>query len=264
MRLWRNGRRAVFRRQWVTPCGFNSRQPHHIFDMDEALIEALKQWNITSVLPPTVGDFKLSAPFAMEGEDEKTQEFVLFRYVNPENGWSVRAIFNPGTEEYAVRTDIGMLEFALIEFITDDIELFKRLVETRLVRIIHDYYVERSCNFSVIVTQKGLPDVDWDDILPASYKGMARLIKPNEAVRIINGSYMVLSYYDAATRSGLSLMYNVLRDDFFAERRIHNFPNLVHDFDSTKLSDLHQKLAAHLLPVLDGIAKDREHEGNEA
>ncbi len=232
--------------------------------MDEALIEILKQWNITSVLPLTVGDFKLSAPFAMEGEDEKTKEFVLFRYVNPTNGWSVRAVFNPGTEEYAIRTDIGMLEFALIEFITDDLELFKHLVEARLVRIVHDYYVEPSCNFSVIIKDKGLPDVHWDDILPAAYKGMVRLIQPNEAVRIINGSYMVLAYYDAATRSGLSLMYNVLRDDFFAERRIHNFPNLVHDFDSTKLSDLHQKLSAHLVPVLDQIAIDREHEGNEA
>ena len=67
---------------------------------------------------------------------------------------------------------------------------------------------------------------------------------------------MILAYYDGATRSGLSLMYNILRDDFFAERRIHNFPNLVHDFDSSDLKLLKKALQERLLPVLDSIAAD--------
>ena len=100
------------------------------------------------------------------------------------------------------------------------------MVEDRLARIIRDYYVEPSRNFSVILKNKGLPDVDWDEFLPAEYGGFRCLIRPNQAVRIINGSYMILSYYQKESRSGLSVMYNVLRDDFFAERRIHNFPNL--------------------------------------
>ena len=98
------------------------------------------------------------------------------------------------------------------------------MVEERLARIIHNSYVDRKENFGVILKNKGLPDLSWDDFLPESYDGFRRLIKPDEAVRIINGSYMILSYYDKASRSGLSLMYNVLRDDFFAERRVQNFP----------------------------------------
>ena len=77
-------------------------------------------------------------------------------------------------------------------------------------------------------------------------------------MRIINGSYMILAYYDAATRSGLSLMYNVLRDDFFAERRVQNFPHLVHDFDTSSLKELEKALRKRLLPVLDEIAADRD------
>ena len=98
------------------------------------------------------------------------------------------------------------------------------MVEERLARIIHNSYVDRKENFGVILKHKGLPDLSWDDFLPESYGGFRRLIKPNDAVRIINGSYMILSYYDKASRSGLSLMYNVLRDDFFAERRCRISP----------------------------------------
>lgn len=61
---------------------------------------------------------------------------------------------------------------------------------------------------------------------------------------------MILAYYDGKTKSGLSLMYNVLRDDFFAEQRIHNFPNLVHEFDSKELKVLKGTLQKHLVPVL--------------
>ncbi len=191
-------------------------------------------------------------------KDGKPVEYRLFTYENQDNGWTVRAIFNPESEEFSIRTDIGMLEFALIEFITDSFELFRSMVEERLARIVNDYYVDRKRNFSIILRNKGVPDVEWDDFLPESYKGFRRLIKPNDAVRIINGSYMILSYYDAATRSGLSLMYNLLRDDFFAERRVQNFPNLVHDFDTSSLKELEKALKKRLVPVLDTIAADRD------
>lgn len=227
-----------------------------IFIMDNTLIETLKQWNIASTLPLQVGDFQLSTEYHMVQEDGTDKEYVLFMYRNPVNNWSVRAVFNPDSEEFSVRTDIGMLEFALIEFITSDFVLFRTMVEQRLARLIHDYYVEPSCNFSVILKDKGIPAVQWDRFLPDTYHGFKRYIRPNEAVRIINGSYMVLAYYQADTQSGLALMYNVLRDDFFAERRIHNFPNLVHDFDTSSLTELEKALETRLLAVLDAIQAD--------
>ena len=223
--------------------------------MDSALIETFKQWNIASVLPLKVGDFQLLTEYRMAGKKE-APEFLLFSYFNSKNSWSVRAVFNPESEEFAVRTDIGMLEFALIEFITSDWDMFRHMVEERLARLIRDCYDERSCNFSVILKEKGVPSVEWDSFLPAAYKGLQCLIRPTEAVRIINGSYMILSYYSTETKSGLSIMYNVLRDDFFAERRIHNFPNLVHEFDCSSLQELQRALRKSLLPVLDTIVAD--------
>lgn len=224
--------------------------------MDETLIETLKQWNIASVLPLQVGDFKLRTEFRMIQENGEDVEYRLFIYENQPKGWSVRAVLNPVSKEYSIRTDIGMLEFALIEFITDDFTMFCQMVEERLGNIINEYYVNEEHQFSVILKNKGISDVQWNDFLPQEYKGLHRLITPNDAVRIINGSYMIISYYDAANQSGLSLMYNILRDDFFAERRIHKFPNLVHDFDGRDLKKLEKALRSRLLPVLDTIVND--------
>ncbi|MED9920828.1 MAG: hypothetical protein U0J30_06735, partial [Megasphaera sp.] len=106
--------------------------------MDNTLIETLKQWNIMTVLPLTVGDFQLLEEYRMVEKDGNPVEYRLFTYENKENGWTVRAIFNPESEEYAVRVDIGMLEFALIEFITGSFDAFRKMVEERLARIIHN------------------------------------------------------------------------------------------------------------------------------
>lgn len=186
-------------------------------------------------------------------QDDKDVEYRIFTYTDQRNDWTVRAVVNPATDEFAIHTDIGMLEFSLIEFITDDFPMFRDMVEKRLPAVIKDYYDDPPRHFGVIYQSKGLAGEDWSTLLPDTHGTMSCIIKPDRAVRIINGSYMVVAYYDAATHSGLSIMYNILRDDFFAEQRVYNFPNLVHDFDSKDVQDLKKALSARLVPVLDHI-----------
>ena len=57
-----------------------------------------------TVLPLTVGDFQLLEEYRMVEKDGNPVEYRLFTYENKENGWTVRAIFNPESEEYAVRS----------------------------------------------------------------------------------------------------------------------------------------------------------------
>lgn len=240
-------------------CGFNSHQPHHLFSvviMDKELLESFEQWNIASVLPPSVGDFNLSVEQQLIKENGKEKGYVFFVYQDGHNDWTVRGSYNLGSEEYAVRVNIGMLEFALIEFITGDFGVYQKLVAERLPALIETHYVKRDEEFSVILKDKGVPDMPWQDILPSEYKGFECQVNPGTAVRIINGSYMIVAYYHEASQSGLSIMYNVLRDDFFSERRIHNFPNLVHEFDSHTIKELTESLKKYLLPVLDQLAAD--------
>ena len=220
--------------------------------MDERLIETVKQWNMDASLPLQVGDFILRKDFS-EASLQDGDYAVIFAYVNERKGWTVEGVYHNGSGDFSVRTDIGMLEFTLIEFITDDFATFAKMVEKRLPHIIETHYVHCREDFSVILTNKGVPDGDWQDLLPLEYAGFERIIEPSEAVRIINGSYMVVAYYDASTRSGLSIMYNLLRDDFFAERRVRNFPNLVHDFDSKTVDELSTALSENLRSVLDDV-----------
>jgi len=224
--------------------------------MDDKLVEEIKQKNIVSILPPSVGDFKLRETFQLISENGADREFVIFSYFNDTNSWSVRGVFNPQSEEYSVRTDIVLLEFSLIEFITDDLDSYCQLVETRLPRLIHDYYVERSRNFSKLLLDKGITTAPWSTILPAEHNGFRCLIRPDEAVRIINGSYMIVAYYHEDLKCGISIMYNVLRDDFFAEKRIHGIPSLVHDFDGHDLKTLLHQMERHFLPILDTLSQE--------
>ena len=226
--------------------------------MDSELLERLKQWNIASALPPSVGDFILQAEkhVVMYGAAEKG--LTLFTYANGSNHWSVWGFFDYDTEEFSVRVNIGMLEFSLIEFITGDLEQFELLVKERLPNLVESHYVDRSKDFSVILKDKGVPEMEWQPLLAPEYKGFRCQITPSTAVRIINGSYMIVSYYKEDVQSGLSIMYNLLRDDFFAERRIHNFPNLVHDFDSHTVKELTDALKSRLTAVLDELAADSQ------
>lgn len=111
--------------------------------MDKTLIETFKQWNITSVLPLSVGAFQLLEVFDVVSEQGVEKEFCLFRYLNRDNGWFVKASFNLSSHEFSVRVNIGMLEFSLIEFITDKWEYFQQMVASRLVSVIDGHYVHR-------------------------------------------------------------------------------------------------------------------------
>ena len=126
--------------------------------MDERLIETVKQWNMDASLPLQVGDFTLRKDFS-EASLQDDDYAVIFAYVNERKGWTVEGVYHNGSGDFSVRTDIGMLEFTLIEFITDDFATFTKMVETRLPHIIETHYVHCREDFSVILTNKGVPTV---------------------------------------------------------------------------------------------------------
>ena len=107
--------------------------------MDERLIETVKQWNMDASLPLQVGDFTLRRDFS-EASLQDDDYAVIFAYVNERKGWTVEGVYHNGSGDFSVRTDIGMLEFTLIEFITDDFATFTKMVEKRLPHIFPLFY----------------------------------------------------------------------------------------------------------------------------
>ena len=85
-------------------------------------------------------------------------------------------------------------------------------------------------------------------------------IRPQEPVKINNGSYIVIDYVDFALESSFTVYYNIYRDEFFAEARIWNIPDVNYDFDSADLAELKEKLQAKMLPRLKQVRNLAEQE----
>ena len=84
--------------------------------------------------------------------------------------------------------------------------------------------------------------------LPETLEGYQLFIKPQQPVKINNGSYIIIDYVDFTHASDVTIYYNMYRDEFFGEARIHSIPDVTYDFDSNELVELQEKLEKHLVP----------------
>ena len=51
-------------------------------------------------------------------------------------------------------------------------------------------------------------------------------------IRMINGSFIIGEYHKMDECTGLLLYYNELRDEYFAELRYKNYPEIDHHLDA--------------------------------
>ena len=86
--------------------------------------------------------------------------------------------------------------------------------------------------------------------------GFRLFIRPSEAVKTINGSYIVIDYSDFALASNLAIYYNIYRDEFFGEVRVNHAPRMINLFDARELAELADKLDAGLEPALTGLRRE--------
>ena len=113
---------------------------------------------------------------------------------------------------------------------------------------------------SSIVSDKKITEWALGRELPEKLEGFSLFIRPAQPVKINNGSYIVVDYVDFSLESSFTLYYNIYRDEFFAEARIWNIPDVNYDFDSNELPELEEKLHQRLLPRLQEIRKRAETE----
>ena len=216
--------------------------------MSEEIETDFKNWQVGDLFPSSIGTFDLQIELT-DAEDA----FHLFSYVDKGRGWAVHAIYDKGIEEFSLKGSLCIMQITFIEFISADFDYFRKMLLHRLVTLIDCWVVHPEKNFSVLLKKKKIDVWEYEAVLPDSYAGFQRIISPDKAVKILNGSFVVAAYYNIACNSGLVLLYNILRDDFFAEIRVHHFPSLVHDFDSGDLRLFERKLQTNLKPVLDAL-----------
>lgn len=213
----------------------------------EKIIEACKDLDF-SWLPPTIADFTLTV--------ERTADdagYHLFSYEN-DKGWRWEALYDKEVEDYTVHVRMPLFEFTDISFVREEVTSYWDGMKARCVEGLTSLLITPEKGFTYAYNNKQLPTWKYEDILPPSIGEFVRDITPDKAIRMINGSYIICEYCRPDDRSGLLLFYNVLRDEFFAELRRHNFPEISHRLDANTLPKLEQVLREHLEDILTDLA----------
>ena len=89
--------------------------------------------------------------------------------------------------------------------------------------------------------------------MPKELEGFICDVNPAHGIRMINGSFIIGEYRKMDECTGLLLYYNELRDEYFAELRYKNYPEIDHHLDAKNLDDLTAVLREHLGPILKGL-----------
>lgn len=115
-------------------------------------------------------------------------------------------------------------------------------------------------DYESIFRAKKILEWPYRQNLPHECAGFRLFIGPAEAVKTINGSYIVLDYSDFAAASNMIIYYNIYRDEFFGEFRLRQTPQMTAMFDARELDDLAQKLETGLEPALNALRARLDHQ----
>ena len=214
----------------------------------ETIIEQVKQWDYYRHLPEELQGFRL------ERRLEQTEgKLFLFGYHYPQIHRSVYALYDSATKEFMLHRVIGLFTFCDIQYISTNLAAFEQILKEWLSRTLEELTVFNKTQLGSPFIAKNILDRNF--MLPEQLCGFELFIRPDRPLKIINGSFIIIDYSDFAAESSLTVYYNIYRDEFFSERRIHRLPQIVTDFDSRTVDDLAEKLSIRLQPALSDLRR---------
>lgn len=221
--------------------------------IDEIALQ-VKDWNFIYDLPE---EFK---GFTKIIKSEK-QGLVLFicSYVNESLKARLDIIYTAETFDYILCRTMGLNEYRDIRFIYKQRDIFEREVSLHIKSVLAEMSSPKHRNHVYIVDEKGIPNWEYGNNLPTKIGRFELYIKPCEVIRHINGSFIFVDYSDFERKDQLVIMYNVLRDEIFAELKVAGVFRTLRVFDCRNLKELEDKLEKHLQETLDFVS-NTEHE----
>lgn len=210
---------------------------------DAALVEQAEKKFAT--LPTEILGFSLKKIFA-----EDDDKFFYFAFENEKIHRAVIAYFHEETKEFKVRVRIGLNEFCLTEFFTEDFEHFCELIFANLETAIKNL---SATDFNPLVLEKKFDAWEYGKNLPEQLEGFELFISPKKPVQFTNGSHIIINYSDFENFSDLTIYYNVYGDNFSSEARKKSVPHVIYSLDSENLQELEDKLKNHLAAELAAI-----------
>ena len=201
-------------------------------------------------LPAEIDGFALKKIFAPEGD-----KFIFFTYVDEKIHCALTTYFHEETSEFKVRQKIGLTEFCLTNFFTEDIETFNALLDAQLDGVIKNLRGCRNKKLNNFLREKKIDVWTYGKNLPETLEGFELFIKPAAPVEVTNGSFIIINYADFAINSDFVLYYNVYSDEFSGEIRLNGSPHVSYTFDAKTLKDLETKLKENLINELLSIRR---------
>ncbi len=211
----------------------------------EVIEKRRPDWEFLKKLPKELHGFSFK-----DGGQLKGHEFVLGSYVNEEARRRLELIYTKETFDYVPVRQIGLLRYRDFRYITRDKDMFAEWITGAIDRLVEETtptYIPRSGH---LLKDKGILDWRFPDTLPDRVGNFVKFIGPQYPLDFINNATVILDYADFDAGNELVFLYNRVRNEFYAENKIHMIPNTIHEFDAKKLEDLEVLLAERLEPYL--------------
>jgi hypothetical protein len=215
------------------------------------IIEQAAEWEMLRQLPAEYAGFILEIELAECGS-----QYALFTYRKPGEYRSFSVLYDKATKDYLARVTVGLTEFYDVSFITTSLSSLETVLSGRLRHTLEDLANPAAREYESIFRAKKILEWPYAADLPVELAGFILFISPQQTVKTINGSYVIIDYSDFSAASNLSIYYNIYRDEFFGEIRLRQTPRMISLFDAKELPDLAEKLKANLSPALESLRKE--------
>lgn len=205
------------------------------------ILTVLENWEFVKCLPTKIEDFELAVDVKKVND-----EVDIFSYEDKKQKKKIRCYYNCATKDYMIKRMFGLNNYCEMEFITPKLEDFERILAEKLEQYVALLAEFKRENVSTILLDKGLLDWQYGKSLPESIMDFELYIRPFEPMRLINGSVVLIDYSDFNTLKQLVVYYNILRDEFYAEKKINGVVYTLAGFEAKSLKELESVLAEKL------------------
>lgn len=201
-------------------------------------------------LPAEIDGFAVKKIFAPD-EDK----FIFFTCTDDKIHCALTTYFHTETNEFKIRQRIGLTEFCLTKFFTQDFGKFRDMLAEELPVALKNLREIKAGKFNRFLREKKIDAWTYGSQLPAALEGFDLFIAPAAPVEITNGSYIVIDYADFDLNSDFAIYFNIYTDTFSGEAKINGAPHVTYAFDAASLDELEDLLKKNLADELREIRR---------
>lgn len=206
--------------------------------------------NFFDKIPAQIDGYTLKKNLSSDGD-----KFIYFTYENISAHRNLKAYFHDETKEYKVSITVGLTEFCLTNFFTENFNHFTEILIDKLDATIKNLSTPIDAESDIFIADKNFSQWQYGLNLSQKLNGFELFIAPKNPVRITNGSYIIINYSDFSANRELSIFYNVYTDNFSGESQIGGVHQPLYIFDAKNLKELEKILTVNLSTELSKLGE---------